>query len=59
MEDKPLVVLVFSQIIGLVESNVDLQDRKKLNWKLYLKKGLVKFLKDILELYQVTLFLDL
>ena len=59
MEDKPLVVLVFSQLVGLVESNVDLQDRKKLNWKLYLKKGLVKFLKDILELYQVTLFLDL
>lgn len=48
MEDKPLIILIFSELVGILDSQWDPFKRKKINQKLYLKKGIVRFLKEIL-----------
>ncbi|CDW78392.1 UNKNOWN [Stylonychia lemnae] len=58
MEYRPLVILIFSDLVGVLESQWDQQEKKKINHKLYLKRQFLSFLKDLLEQYQVALYID-
>jgi hypothetical protein len=59
MEDRPLAILIFQELVGYMESSWDPNERKKLNHKMYIKKGIERFLKEILQSFQVALFIDI
>lgn len=59
MEGRGLVVLTFSEIIGVFQSEVIKNEKDYLTHKLFIRKGITALLESLLGFCQVALFLDM
>jgi|LauGreDrversion4_2_1035121.scaffolds.fasta_scaffold132501_1 hypothetical protein len=49
MENQPLCILLFNEIVGYFESEINNKEKEMINHKLYIKKGIIYFLEAILN----------
>lgn len=58
MERKPLVILLFNEIFGLFESDSLQRERDYVSHRLHIRRGVARFLDEILSRCQVVLLID-
>lgn len=59
MEHKALIVLMFSELIGYFESDINPKDKENnINHKIFFRKGVTQMIDDLLSKAQVALFID-
>lgn len=58
MEHKGLIVLMFSELIGYFESDINPKDKENINHKIFFRKGITQMIDDLLSKAQVALFID-
>ena len=58
MEHKPLIIIMFSELIGYFESELCFKDKENIQHKIYYRKGVTMMIDEILSRGQVALFID-
>ncbi len=58
MEHKPLIIVMFSELLGYFESEQCLKDKENLQHKIYFRKGVTMMIDELLSRAQIALFID-
>ena len=54
----PLLVLVFSELVGTIDCQASTQNAKESTWRLHMNKKISKLIASLVKHFRVILFLD-